>query len=153
MPTGEYVSRTAGGWTFVGPGPSPKHAIQAGLLSNDAHTLLIGRSGEQNARWAVDHDGAMRWGDGESDTFATTLSTRRSTTTAWPMLTLQPGEAHGAHTSLSGVMPADICTCSHDGLGEALVQLSCHVSKPGAIYIVRTSTSHPTKAHGRTRPY
>eukprot|EP01043_Picozoa_sp_COSAG02_P080372 COSAG02_NODE_19071_length_901_cov_1.948878_2_plen_175_part_01 len=140
VPTGEYVSRTAGGWTFVGPSPVSKHATQAGLLRNDAHAMLIGRSGDQNARWAVDHSGAMHWGNGESDIFTSTLSSRQTTTTVWPVLTLHPGEAHGAHAPLPGVMPADICTCSHDGLGEVLVQLTCHVAKPGNIYIVRTCT-------------
>ena len=124
----------------MGPSPVSKHATQAGLLRNDAHAMLIGRSGDQNARWAVDHSGAMHWGNGESDIFTSTLSSRQTTTTVWPVLTLHPGEAHGAHAPLPGVMPADICTCSHDGLGEVLVQLTCHVAKPGNIYIVRTCT-------------
>jgi len=137
VPAGEYVSRSAGGWTFVGPGPLPKHAASAGLLGNGAHALLIGKSGERNARWAVDHDGAMHWGlGGAAEQFSATLSARRTATDSWPALKLEPGAAHAGHIALAGAAPADVCTCSHDGLGDAIVQLSCHVSKEGMVLIV-----------------
>lgn len=137
LPAGEYVARTASGWTMVGAAPPAGKAMQAALLGDARHALLIGQSDERNGRWAVDHDGSMHWGGGtDDDSFDATLATRKTTALQWPALILAGGAAHGDKVSISGVQSASMCQCSHDNLGEALVQLSCHVSKNGTVQLV-----------------
>eukprot|EP01051_Picozoa_sp_SAG22_P002184 SAG22_NODE_96_length_20771_cov_33.186018_8_plen_321_part_00 len=71
-PIGSWASRSAGGFTFVteapvvGPGRhSHPAALTAGGRGADAdtaaHAVLVGLSGESNARFAVDGDGSMHW--------------------------------------------------------------------------------------------
>ena len=64
LPAGEYLSRTSGGLTMVGT-TSRKAAASAALLQNNYHALLLGTAGETHARLALDHDGTIRWGNGQ----------------------------------------------------------------------------------------
>jgi hypothetical protein len=95
VPVGAFVTRSAGGLVVVNKpmeqdSGSPLNAVVSG---NSTHALLFGRSGERYSRLAVDVDGAMRYGDGASPTFHTTIGPVISNTTTWNPPSIEPGRA------------------------------------------------------------
>ena len=90
-PVGSWVARSGGGFTIVGTsndsavGNARLSAAGGDTHSNGnasdihnfigkpgnavGHALLVGESGERHARLAIETSGAMRWADGNSDSF------------------------------------------------------------------------------------
>lgn len=149
---GNFVSRSAGGWTIVGE-DSPSAENETSLKPNNGHALLLGRSSEAGARFALEHDGTMRWNSAaatladdhgsviSTSAFETTVEPPRTATTTWPALQLAASASAGAAShslplTVKGVVPGDICTCSHDALGAEEVQLSCHTSATDTVLVV-----------------
>jgi hypothetical protein len=161
---GQFVSRSAGGWTIVGP-DAAKAANETSLNpSSNSHALSLGQSGETTSRFALEHDGTMRWrtsgsgagAGGVSDppqvrtSFDAGIAPPRTAQFVWPAVHLD-GSPHGRHSSsyhLQGAAPSDICTCSHDSLGTAEVQLSCHVSAIDTVLVVLRNAAGVTTKCG-----
>ena len=151
MPVGEWISRSAGGFTFVGalPTATTNRSVAAQLTaggrsstgSTRVHAILSGVSGESNARFAVDSDGSLHWGNGDSSQFHTSMEMVRSATSKLPQL-LVP--AHGAVSStlslpkpaasVSNTTTMSTCEAVHDGLsggGFVGVEMTCRVVSVG----------------------
>lgn len=158
---GGFVSRSAGGWTIVGN--EPLNATSKNDLDvRNSHALLLGRSGETHARFALEHDGTMiHW---NASTMATTAAGAvasstsvhvhppRTAKTTWPALELAAagkGATHSEQLTVAGAVLGDICTCTHSGLGRAIVQISCHVSAADSVLVVlRNAASVVTSVSG-----
>lgn len=97
VPFGSYVSKSAGGFVFLGE-KSAGASANAALLPSEvsphgnmtnlrgpSHALLFGVSGETQGRLAIETDGSMHFGDGEAD-FDTTI--RRPRTVMHPTVIL-----------------------------------------------------------------
>ena len=169
VPVGSWVSRSAGGFTLVGRGAAAggtatrtgEARLSAGGMGSaaltGAHAALVGASGERGARFAIDHDGSLHWGDGESDTFQTTIQTVESASSLLPSMALEP---HGSRTSRivlpssnesssgrlsdgSGTMST--CDASHEALTEENpeLEISCRVAKNDVIAVLRNHGSKP----------
>ena len=143
---GEYVSRSMGGYTLVGS-TSRKAATVSSLLRNPYHALLLGQAGETGSRLALDHDGAVHWGDGKEGGFQATMTTKLSAREDWPAVALSPAGVHTAVLALQGGAPADICACSHDGLGAAVVQLTCSVANSSSVQVVLRNADAAAATH------
>jgi hypothetical protein len=52
------------------------------------HAALVGLSGQSNARFAIDSDGSLHWGDGTNDTFHTSMLGAQSSTCDAKLLTI-----------------------------------------------------------------
>ena len=149
VPAGEWVSRSAGGFTFVGslPTPATNRSIAAQLTagghsstgSTRVHAILSGVSGESNARFALDSDGSLHWGNGASAQFHTTMETVRSATSMLPELLVpargvKSSTLHLPAPAASGdVNTTTMSTCEavHDGLsdgGLVMVEMTCRVA-------------------------
>jgi hypothetical protein len=178
-PVGSWVSRSAGGFTFVGQaavaGSSDANrtageaTLSAGGLKSSAmtetHAALIGVSGESSARFAIDHDGSLHWGDGESNTFHTTIMVVQSASSILPSMTVEPNVARVASIPLppsnepsgGGGDTHTMATCetSHASLTEqnSELEISCRVGEKGAaadnsprsvVVVLRNHGSEPT---------
>eukprot|EP01046_Picozoa_sp_COSAG06_P003171 COSAG06_NODE_120_length_23106_cov_18.311862_13_plen_206_part_00 len=101
-PVGSWISRSAGGFTFVG-GTAPSAGQGYGHVAGEAtltaggrggdgdtsqHAALVGLSGQSNARFAIDSDGSLHWGDGTNDTFHTSMLGAQSSTCNAKLLTI-----------------------------------------------------------------
>ena len=146
-PVGSWVSRSAGGWTVVADGggeagPPNDARLTAAAQSpagpggemmktlSRSHALLVGVSGERNARLAVEATGAVRWGSGESD-FGATLERLRTNSTPTGGLELAAGSIHRLTIAVEGAERGDVCTATHAGLTEEAVFVSCRVARKG----------------------
>eukprot|EP01052_Picozoa_sp_SAG31_P026775 SAG31_NODE_2453_length_5662_cov_161.116442_3_plen_288_part_00 len=102
-PVGSWVSRSGGGFTIVGHCNDTAHG-NAALTASGGHThsngnesdinnyigkegptaghgILLGESGERNARLAIETSGALRWGSGKESSFHSTLRSLRTNAT------------------------------------------------------------------------
>ena len=64
LPIGSWLSRSSGGWVVVGDAPATMEPAEAALgvrgVAAEAHAVLVGQSGEANARLGIVSDGAIR---------------------------------------------------------------------------------------------
>ena len=154
-PVGSWISRSAGGFTFVGDAPqvAGSGAADAALTAGgrngggtNSHAALVGVTGETNARLALSNDGSLSWGDGVSDTFHTTL---RSVESGSSVLSSMLVPAHGAKTSTipltaNASSPSNhngtlaTCDATHENLDEENLDLeiTCRVSKKSNSVVV-----------------
>jgi len=145
VPQGSWISRSAGGFTFVCGAKTPagqayghvagEATLTAGGRGAEAdtgqHAALVGLSGERYARYAIDSDGSQHWGDGQNDTWHTSMLSARSATCAAKALTIEPhGVAKACVLVLwtnSGSPTAgntmNICEATHEGLDETNLEL------------------------------
>ena len=163
VPVGSWISRSGGGFTFVGgsaPSAGQAHGhvageakLTAGGRGSDAdtsqHAALVGLSGESNARYAIDSDGSQHWGDGSNDTFHTSmLNTRSSTCDAKVLMIPANGVAQACVLVLwtNGENPTtgntmSTCEATHEQLDETNLELevSCRILgiKTGVVVAVR----------------
>eukprot|EP01047_Picozoa_sp_COSAG01_P019266 COSAG01_NODE_1066_length_11878_cov_244.494949_11_plen_154_part_00 len=114
MPVGSWVSRSGGGFTIVGHSNDTASA-NAELTASGGHThsngnksdinnyigkpsstvghgILLGESGERNARLAIETSGSLRWGDGQERSFHSTLRGLRANATEVALPTIKAGE-------------------------------------------------------------
>lgn len=156
-PIGSWISRSAGGFIFVGHAPkSTDSDMNAALTAGgrngggtSSHAVLVGLTGEENARYAISNDGSVHWGDGSSGNFHTSLRGVDSGSATLPTMEIQ---AHGAKAS---TIPLNInasaphnhtgtlasCEATHANLDEENLDLeiSCRVSQKAnsAVVVVR----------------
>jgi hypothetical protein len=97
---------------------------------------MVGQSGESNARLAIETSGAIRWGDGDSDSFHTTLHKVRSSTVEIDLPTIDPGKIFTTKLSLEDAIETDIVTAGLSSLGEALLSVSARVSSKGTVMVM-----------------
>lgn len=158
-PAGSWVARSGGGFTVVGTsndsatGNAKLSAAGGDTHSNGnasdinnfigkpgsavGHALLVGESGETHARLAIETSGAMRWGDGDSDSFHTTLRKIRSNATMLDLPTLKAaGGVFSTKLPLNGAVETDIVTVGLSSLGEALVSVTARVSSMGTVLVL-----------------
>ena len=117
------------------------------IVADRYHALLLGQAGETGSRLALDHDGAVHWGDGKEGGFQATMTTKLSAREDWPAVALPPAGVHTAVLALQGGAPADICACSHDGLGAAVVQLTCSVVNSSSVQVVLRNADAAAETH------
>jgi hypothetical protein len=157
-PVGSWAARSAGGFTIVGTandsavGNAKLSAAGGDTHSNGnasdirnfvgkagttaGHALMVGQSGESNARLAIETSGAIRWGDGDSDSFHTTLHKVRSSTVEIDLPTIDPGKIFTTKLSLEDAIETDIVTAGLSSLGEALLSVSARVSSKGTVMVI-----------------
>ena len=157
-PVGSWISRSAGGFVFVGDAPTAatSRAGEAALTAGgrngggtNAHAALVGLAGEANARFALSNDGTMHWGDGASDTFHTNLRAVESGSASLPAMEIPARGAKAStiplavNASASSNRTGTLATCeaAHESLDEENLDLeiSCRVSKAAdaALLVVR----------------
>ena len=139
--TGTYSSHSPGGFAFVGEARALQD-VRAGERNSEqgghsAHTLLFGLSGESTARAAIDADGTMSFGDHDRG-FDSEFGRPRVVQSPWTFnLT---AEADGRTASLTlpekEAQLGDVCAASHEGIGEADVMLSAHVTGQGKVKVL-----------------
>ena len=142
LPRGAWASRSAGGFTIVGTANSTEGGNARLTASGGAthrgdvigsggvtkgHALLVGESGEPAARLAIETNGALRWGDGQSMDFDTTLQRLISNATQCDLPQLEPGSVTAVNVTVAGAAPADVVTATLSSLGDALVFVSARV--------------------------
>eukprot|EP01045_Picozoa_sp_COSAG04_P005861 COSAG04_NODE_278_length_18351_cov_17.582676_11_plen_272_part_00 len=152
VPFGSFVSKSAGGFVFLGEAAPAGMASDATLLPNaqspngnmtqprgSSHALLLGLSGETKGRMAIEADGSMRFGDGSGD-FDTTMHRQRTAKVAWDPPKLEAGSAVSQRVPVPGAAPGDIATASHTGVtGEELVQLSANAVVGAVVVVLRNA--------------
>ena len=174
-PVGSWISRSAGGFTFVGGAAAPAghaygHVAGEAKLSaggRDAgadtrqHAALIGVAGDSNARFAIDSDGSQHWGDGSSDTFHTSMLNTRSSTCDAKALTIPAGGVAKACVLVLWTNSDNpttggntMCEATHERLDEFNLELevSCRILsiKTGVVVAVRNhGAQNATLAAGR----
>ena len=99
------------------------------------HALLVGQSGDLGARLAIEGDGALRFADGGSSGWHTTVVSQRSNATIWDPPPLAPGRLTSTDIGLVGAKTSDIVTCTHEMLGDHLVFVSGRVAETGRIRV------------------
>jgi hypothetical protein len=152
-PVGAWVSRSAGGLTVVAgdggaDGPPNDALLTAGAASpsgpggemvgtlSSSHALLVGVSGERNARLGLESTGAVRWGTGKSAKFDTTLQRLRTNTSVVGGMEMPAGMLHRLTVAVEGAAKGDVCMATHTALGEEeAVFVHCRVVKPGAVLV------------------
>jgi hypothetical protein len=123
---GQTVSRSSGGWTVVGAGlPAAScnaSSVPANLTAQGvtkSHALLVGVSGESQARLAIETSGEMYYGSGKkAGGFHTGVRQHISNTTAWGPMMIPAGKFAALDMFLVGAKPGDIVTATHAGLGR-----------------------------------
>lgn len=156
-PVGSWISRSAGGFVFVGDAPQAESSSGEAALTaggrhgggTTSHAVLVGLTGEANARYAVSNDGSAHWGDGATDSFHTTLRAVESGSASLPTMHIP---AHGAESStipliINASAPHNYtgtlatCEATHESLDDENLDLevSCRVSKKAdsAVVVVR----------------
>jgi hypothetical protein len=156
-PVGSWISRSAGGFVFVGNAPEAASSTGEAALTaggrngggTKSHAVLVGVTGEANARYALSNDGSAHWGDGASDNFHTTLRAVESGSASLPTMQIP---AHGAKTStiplnVNASAPRNYtgtlatCEATHESLDDENLDLevSCRVSKTvdSAVIVLR----------------
>jgi hypothetical protein len=157
-PIGSWVGRSGGGFVIVGTandsevGNAKLSAAGGDTHSNGnasdinnfigapgsavGHALLVGESGEMHARLAIETSGAMRWGDGDADSFHTTLRKVRSSAMELDLAPIKPGSVATTRLALEGALETDLVTAGLSSLGEAMVSISARVSKKGEVFVL-----------------
>lgn len=81
VPIGAWSSDTGGGYTLVGHGTADGETISSKIVKQSSeqdpapeHALLLGVSGEANARVAIQSDGSVHYGPGGNESFAGSCS-------------------------------------------------------------------------------
>ena len=176
LPIGSWISRSGGGFTFVGGRSDPAgelHGHIAGeakltaggrgsLSDTSQHAVLVGTGGEANARFAIDNDGSLNWGDGSNDTFHTSmLNAHSSSCSAKAMVIPARGVAKACVLVLwtNSANPTEgntmaTCEATHEGLDETNLELEvdCRMIriKTGVVVAIRNHGEDPvTLAAGR----
>jgi hypothetical protein len=157
VPFGSYVSKSAGGFVFLGEETAP---LGAGLLPSEVspnslypgnltnvrgspHALLFGVSGQTQGRLAIEADGSMRYGDGV-DGFDTTVHRPRSAAVTWDPPELAAGAAVSHRVSLPRAALGDLATVTHTGIvGDDLVQLTAIAQDGGVACVLRNAGTTP----------
>jgi hypothetical protein len=139
--TGTYTSHSPGGFTFVGDSSRLAALRQdtnrsALLGGHSGHTLQFGLSGERNARAAIDADGAHLFGDGGDKPFDAQLSRPRVAVAQWQFKLDGKTPSAAVLLPTPGAKVGDVCSVSHDGIGELAIMLSAQVSKPGVVKVL-----------------
>ena len=162
IPVGSWVSRSGGGFTFVGTandsavgnakltatGGSSHHGDWVpgfpapGFHPNDTagttagHGVLLGESGEAYSRMAIETSGAIRWGDGASDSFHTTLRRVKSNATQYDLPPLPVGGVVSVRVDVARAMSTDVVTASYSSLAFELIFVSVRVAKEGVALVL-----------------
>ena len=138
LPAGSWLSRSSGGWVIVGDAaakpPTNAHMGVRGAAA-EAHALLVGQSGEANARLGIGSDGAIRWRSTNSTAkgFDASLLGRLSTNVTYDAPSIKPGGWVKTTLGLDGAQPGDVVDATLTTLGEAAVFLSARVSSLGVV--------------------
>ena len=78
----------------------------------------------------------MRWGDGQSYDFDTTLVRMMSNSTTYDLPALKPGGVASTSIVVRGAGTADIVTATLSSLGDALVFVSARVAAPSRVLVL-----------------
>eukprot|EP01051_Picozoa_sp_SAG22_P022648 SAG22_NODE_5505_length_1002_cov_1.530454_1_plen_267_part_00 len=135
VPTGAWTADTGGGFTLIShnsTGQTVSSRIVKQSTEEDPapeHALLLGVSGEANARVAIQADGSVHYGDGSAApfsgrcTFASMCQAAdahvehapgwRVTTQAWDPPSLDPGQRAVTTVASDAARRGDICHASH----------------------------------------
>ena len=98
--------------------------------------MLLGESGEAYSRMAIETSGAIRWGDGASDSFHTTLRRVKSNATQYDLPPLPVGGVVSVRVDVAGAMPTDVVTASYSSLAFELIFVSARVAKEGVALVL-----------------
>ena len=150
LPVSPSVVGTDGGLSITGmqtcspatPGCHRRNAAnESGLGSTDSseHPLIIGQSGEDHGRLAIESDGSMLWGDGTA-AFDTTLRRLISRTIAWDPPKIAAGKSAVLAVAVEGASPGDVATAAHDKLAAALALLGANVVSDGHVQVIHQSS-------------
>jgi hypothetical protein len=140
LPAGSWLSRSSGGWVIVGDAAAPPPTdARMGVrgAAAEAHAVLIGQSGEANARLGIGSDGAIRWRSANSTAkgFSTCLLGRLSANMTYDAPSIKPGGWVKTTLALEEAQPGDVVDATLSTLGEAAVFLSARVSSLGVVTI------------------
>ena len=100
------------------------------------HALLVGESGEPAARLAIETNGALRWGDGQSMNFDTTLQRCISNSTEFNLPRLEPGGVTSTNITVTGAAPTDVVAATLSSLGDALIFVSARVAAGSRVLVL-----------------
>ena len=99
--------------------------------------VLLGESGEAYSRMAIETNGAIRWGDGASSSFHTTLRRVKSNATLTDLPPLPKGGSVSVNVVVAEAIVTDVVTASHSSLGESSIYVvSARVSKDGVAQVL-----------------
>ena len=151
VPRGAWAARSGGGFTIVGT--ANESAVGNAILTASGgathrgdyvgrvgitrgHALLLGESGERAARLAIETSGALRWGDGKSHSFDTTLHRVTTNSTTLDLPPIKPGGLATASIHVRGAETADTVQATLTSLGDALIFVSARVAAAGRVLVL-----------------
>ena len=177
IPIGAWISDTGGGYTLIGHDTTNSDSTSAskngGTISSKIvkqsseqdpapeHALLLGVSGEANARVAIQSDGSVHYGPGGNESFSgscTFASMCKAATrsqdvgtqyedalrwkqflrTLWDPPSLRPGKRAVTRVQTRGVRPGDICHASHDQVSTVMCKGPSHHTQTSIIVALAT---------------
>ena len=145
LPAGNAMVRSEGGLLLVTDSELLRkyNGTAAGMGAGASQSLMVGQSGEPSARFAVDANGSMHWGNGAASQFTTTVRSPRSASVSWDPPALAAGAVATIEVEVPGAAPGSLCAVSHEAAGAAFAEsggglpvLSGFVSSPGKVLTV-----------------